>query len=65
VYRELAAGSRSLTPSVDAMLAFIESFAGVQTAGIVQFAAEYYPSAKLYGGYHKNPKAPAYLKREA
>jgi transcriptional regulator GlxA family with amidase domain len=54
-----------VSAGIDAMLAFIESFAGEETAGIVQFAAEYYPSVKFYGGFHKNPKAPGYLKHEA
>jgi transcriptional regulator GlxA family with amidase domain len=54
-----------VSAGIDATLAFIESFSNEQTAGIVQFAAEYYPSAKLYGAFHTNPKAPDYIKREA
>ena len=51
-----------VSAGMDAMLAFIESCAGEQAAGIVQFAAEYYPSGKSYGGFHNGPKAPAYVK---
>lgn len=54
-----------VSAGIDATLAFIESFADEQTAGIVQFAAEYYPSPKLYGDFHKNPKAPAYFRYKA
>ena len=54
-----------VSAGIDTMLAFVESFADEQTAGTVQFAAEYYPSHKSYGDSHKNPKAPAYLKRRA
>jgi len=56
--------SAGVSAGIDVMLAFIADFAGEQAAGIVQFAAEYYPSAKSYGGMHKNPKAPAYLRKE-
>jgi transcriptional regulator GlxA family with amidase domain len=54
-----------VSAGIDAMLALIESFAGEQTAGTVQLAAEYYPFAKLYAHFHKNPKAPAYIRYKA
>jgi transcriptional regulator GlxA family with amidase domain len=57
--------SAGVSAGIDVMLAFIAEFAGEQAAGVVQFAAEYYPSAKSYGGMHRNPKAPAYLKQGA
>jgi transcriptional regulator GlxA family with amidase domain len=52
-----------VSAGMDAMLAFIESVAGEKTAGIVQFAAEYYPSPRRYGDLHKTPKAPAYARK--
>ncbi|OHB62098.1 MAG: hypothetical protein A2167_00720 [Planctomycetes bacterium RBG_13_46_10] len=55
--------SAGVSAGMDMMLAFIADFAGEETAGIVQFATEYYPSTKSYGGFDKNPKAPAYLKQ--
>ncbi len=57
--------SAGVSTGMDMMLAFIESFAGEQAAGIVQFAAEYYPSTKSYGGFDKHPKAPSYIKQRA
>ncbi len=54
-----------ISAGIDATLAFIARYTNEQTAGIVQFAAEYYPSAKLYGVLHKNAKAPSYIKRKA
>jgi len=57
--------SAGISTGMDMMLAFIKDFAGEETAGIVQFAVEYYPSTKSYGGFDKNPKAPAYCKRKA
>jgi transcriptional regulator GlxA family with amidase domain len=54
--------SAGVSAGMDAVLAFIGSFAGEQSAGIVQFAAEYYPSAKRYGDSHHGSMAPAYLK---
>ena len=52
-----------VSAGIDMMLAFIADVAGEEAAGIVQFAAEYYPSAKSYGGLALHPKAPAYLKQ--
>jgi hypothetical protein len=46
------------------MLAFIADVAGEETAGKVQFAAEYYPLTRRYGAAHKSPVAPRYLKEE-
>ena len=52
-----------VSAGIDMMLAFIEDVAGEEAAGIVQFAAEYYPSAKSYGVFAIHPKAPTYLKQ--
>jgi transcriptional regulator GlxA family with amidase domain len=57
--------SAGVSAGIDVMLAFIASHAGEQAAGMVQFAAEYYPSTKSYGGLHRHPKAPTYLKHKA
>jgi len=54
--------SAGVSAGTDLMLAFIADFAGEETAGKVQFAAEYYPSAKRYGTAHQSPMAPHYLK---
>jgi transcriptional regulator GlxA family with amidase domain len=54
--------SAGVSAGTDLMLAFIASVAGDEAAGKVQFAAEYYPSSKRYGGYENHEKAPAYLK---
>ena len=50
---------------IDLALAFIEHEAGEGTAGSVQSLAEYYPSGKNYGTFHKDPKAPGYLTGES
>jgi transcriptional regulator GlxA family with amidase domain len=54
--------SAGVSAGIDVMLAFIESFAGEQSAGKAQFGAEYYPLGKPYGEFHKSPQAPAYMK---
>ncbi len=54
--------SAGVSAGIDLMLAFIASFAGEKAAGIVQFAAEYYPSSKSYGDLHQSSMAPRYLK---
>ena len=54
--------SAGVSAGTDLMLAFITDIAGEEAAGKVQFAAEYYPSAKRYGASHENPMAPHYLK---
>lgn len=57
--------SAGISTGMDMMLAFIADFAGEETAGIVQFATEYYPSTTSYGNFDKNDKAPAYLKQRS
>jgi transcriptional regulator GlxA family with amidase domain len=52
-----------VSAGIDLALAFIESVAGEETAGKVQFGAEYYPSRRLYAAFHQSPQAPAYLKK--
>jgi transcriptional regulator GlxA family with amidase domain len=52
-----------VSAGIDLALALIASMAGEETAGKVQYAAEYYPSARAYGDRHLHPKAPAYMKR--
>lgn len=54
--------SSGVSAGIDLMLAFIAEIAGEETAGKVQFGAEYYPSDRRYGTPHKSPMAPAYLK---
>lgn len=51
-----------VSAGIDLALALIEHIAGEETAGMVQFSAEYYPSARLYGGFHRLPQAPEYAK---
>ena len=51
-----------VSAGIDLALAFIESVAGEEVAGKVQFGAEYYPSGRFFGAYHKSPGAPAYVK---
>lgn len=57
--------SAGVSAGIDLMLAFIAGIAGEEVAGKVQFAAEYYPSARRYGAPHKSPMAPSYLKENA
>jgi transcriptional regulator GlxA family with amidase domain len=52
-----------VSAGMDLMLAFIADVAGAESAGKVQFGAEYYPSATRYGGFETHPKAPSYLRR--
>ena len=54
--------SAGVSAGIDLMLAFIADTAGEETAGKVQFAAEYYPSARRYGAAHQSQLAPGYLK---
>lgn len=54
--------SAGVSAGTDLMLAFIATVAGDETAGKVQFGAEYYPLSKRYGGFESHEKAPAYLK---
>ena len=51
-----------VSAGIDLMLAFIASVAGVECAGKVQFAAEYYPSGIRYGGFETHAQAPTYLR---
>ena len=57
--------SAGVSAGIDLALAFIKHEAGDDTAGSVQSFAEYYPSGKNYGTFHKDPKAPGYLGRES
>jgi transcriptional regulator GlxA family with amidase domain len=54
--------SAGVSAGIDLLLALIADTAGEETAGKVQFGAEYYPMAKRYGTIHKSPLAPGYLK---
>jgi transcriptional regulator GlxA family with amidase domain len=56
--------SAGISAGIDLILAFIESIAGEETAGKVQFGAEYYPSGKSYGGFHLLEQAPQYMKEK-
>jgi transcriptional regulator GlxA family with amidase domain len=55
--------SAGVSAGIDMALAFIADQSGEETAGQVQLGAEYYPSIKSYGGFHKQEKAPLYAKR--
>lgn len=57
--------SAGVSAGMDLMLSFIADVAGEDTAGKIQFGAEYFPSSKLYGASRTHEKAPAYLRREA
>lgn len=57
--------SAGISAGIDMALAFIEYTAGEEIAGKIQLGAEYYPSIKLYGGLHKHPQAPRYIKKTA
>lgn len=52
-----------VSAGIDLTLAFIADIAGDETAGKVQFAAEYYPSGRAYGSFRNHPQAPAYVRR--
>ncbi len=55
--------SAGVSAGIDLMLAFIAETAGEDAATKVQFASEYYPSAKRYGEFHNtHPSAPAYAR---
>jgi transcriptional regulator GlxA family with amidase domain len=54
--------SAGVSAGIDLMLAFISDVASPETAGKVQFAAEYYPASVIYGGFEKHPQAPAYMR---
>jgi len=55
--------SAGVSAGIDLALAFIESVAGEEVAGKVQFGTEYYPSGRFYAAFHNSPQAPAYLKK--
>lgn len=54
--------SAGVSAGIDLMLAFIANLAGEETAGKVQFGAEYYPISTIYGHFDKHPQAPDYIK---
>ena len=54
--------SAGISAGTDLMLAFIADVAGTESAGKVQFAAEYYPSSIKYGSFENHAQAPAYIK---
>ena len=54
--------SAGVSAGTDLLLAFIAAEAGVEAAGKVQFAAEYYPASTRYGGFEHHPQAPSYIK---
>lgn len=56
--------SAGVSAGIDLMLAFIADIADEETAGKVQLACEYYPSARRYGAAHRSPMAPGYLKND-
>ncbi len=51
-----------VSAGMDLILAFIAETAGSRCAGIVQAAAEYFPSGKKYGDFPKSADAPKYLR---
>jgi len=53
-----------VSAGIDLALEFIKHEAGAETAGSVQSFAEYYPSGKNYGTFHREPQASGYLTRE-
>ena len=55
--------SAGVSAGIDMALELIAQEAGEETAGEVQLYAEYYPAGTRYGMAHKEPQAPAYLKR--
>jgi len=52
-----------VSAGIDLALEFIRHEAGEETAGKVQSFAEYYPTGKMYGAFHRDSKAPGYLKK--
>ncbi len=55
--------SAGVSSGIDMALELIAQEAGEKTAGNVQLYAEYYPTGTRYGSAHKEPQAPAYLKK--
>jgi transcriptional regulator GlxA family with amidase domain len=56
--------SSGVSAGIDLALEFIKHEAGEGRASSVQSFAEYYPSGKIYGNFHLDPKAPGYLCRK-
>lgn len=54
--------SAGVSAGIDLTLALIAEVAGPDTAGKVQFAAEYYPAQERYGSYTSHAQAPAYVR---
>lgn len=54
--------SAGVSAGIDMALAFIAAESGEETAGNVQFFAEYYPSDRRYGRAYLDERAPKYLK---
>jgi transcriptional regulator GlxA family with amidase domain len=54
--------SAGVSAGIDLALAFIAEEAGEETAGRVQFGVEYYPDHRSYGAFHKQEKAPQYIR---
>ncbi len=54
--------SSGVSAGIDMTLALIAAVAGDSCAGRVQLGAEYYPSARRYGGVDIHGKAPAYVR---
>ena len=55
--------SAGVSAGIDLTLRLIAEVAGEDTAGRVQFAAEYYPEDVSYGDYRAHEKAPAYIRK--
>jgi len=55
--------SAGVSAGIDMMLSFIADTAGERTAGMVQFAMEYYPSDLSYGNFPGQVHVPSYLSR--
>jgi transcriptional regulator GlxA family with amidase domain len=55
--------SAGVSAGIDLVLAFIAEIDGEETAGKVQFATEYYPSAKRYGDLDQSPVSAQYLRK--
>lgn len=55
--------SAGVSAGTDLMLAFIAHAAGEEVAGKVQFASEYYPSARRYGSFEQHAQAPGYIRK--
>jgi transcriptional regulator GlxA family with amidase domain len=51
-----------VSAGLDMTLALIAEVAGEATAGKVQLETEYVPSAALYGGIERDPRAPRYVR---